>query len=126
MGRSHLDSVCVGLALHARTSQAAAGEVEFGDVIIELANGGWQSEASVFLQRDIAAPGLHPDQLEGQLTCGPENHSIGFCLCRLGATRAAPHTNLAAYSCTSREKRGCLTVPAPREWSLRVRNCHFV
>ena len=76
MGRSHLDSVCVGLALHARTSQAAAGEVEFGDVIIELANGGWQSEASVFLQRDIAAPGLHPDQLEGQLTCGPDNHSM--------------------------------------------------
>ena len=86
---------CVGLALHARTSQAAAGEVEFGDVIIELANGGWQSEASVFLQRDIAAPGLHPDQLEGQLTCGPENHSIGFCLCRLGATKAKSESKFA-------------------------------
>ena len=51
----------------ARTNQAAAGEVEFCDAI-QLANGGWQGEARVARQRDIAAIGLHSNDLKRQFT----------------------------------------------------------
>ena len=53
-----------------RTVERATAQVELRDVVAELADVAWQREARVVvIEANLAALGLHADNLERQLTC---------------------------------------------------------
>ena len=77
MKNSQLDSVCVELVLHRQNHYSNLRTVEL-----------------VAAQIECLEIGKLP-QLRGNGTCGREASSIGFCLCRRGATQA--RTGQAAH-----------------------------